>query len=113
MGPIARRDQFIITEAEQDLVIYDKRTCHLHTVPSPIAAVWRCCDGVRSVNEIAVAIGLPSPQVEAGRDSSHRSIARPPAVCQAGGARCGDRECDGTDGGGGGIGRSGRAVLLA
>lgn len=65
MGWMARRENLIVTEAGDDLVVYDERTSHLHTLPASIVSVWRQCDGVAKVDEIAIATGMTPAQVEA------------------------------------------------
>ncbi len=65
MSWTARREGLVVTEVGDDLVVYDERSSHLHTVPAAIAAVWRSCDGVATREQIASTVGLSSPQVEA------------------------------------------------
>ena len=64
MGWMARRANLIVTEAGNDLVVYDERTSHLHTLPASIALVWRQCDGVATVDEIAISTGMTPTQVQ-------------------------------------------------
>lgn len=53
--PMARIAGLIVTELDDELVIYDTRVDHLHRLNVVSAAVWRACDGRRTVPEISVA----------------------------------------------------------
>lgn len=49
----ARRADLIVTEVGPDLLVYDTHAKQLHTLPEPIAIVWRRCDGRATVADIA------------------------------------------------------------
>ena len=56
--PLARTDELIVEEAEEELLIYDDRTAAAHCLSGPAAAVWRECDGQTSATRIAAKLGL-------------------------------------------------------
>lgn len=60
----ARREHLIITEVGSDLIVYDEQANHLHTLPAPIASVWRTCDGVATVDQISIIAGMTPAQVQ-------------------------------------------------
>ncbi len=53
--PAARRADLIVTESDDEVVIYDKTAKHIHHLNAVSAAVWLHCDGRRTVAEIAAA----------------------------------------------------------
>src|SRR5688572_19102036 len=53
--PTARSADLIVTESDDEIVIYDERAGHIHHLNAVSAAVWRNCDGRRTVPEIAKA----------------------------------------------------------
>jgi hypothetical protein len=53
MIPHARRDNLLIQEVGGELVIYDRKEHHIHSLNPTTAMVWRHCDGRTSVTEMA------------------------------------------------------------
>ncbi len=62
----ARKD-VLVRELSNELVLYDKETSKAHCLNPTAAAVWKLCDGKKSVAEIARAIegDLTPPDGEA------------------------------------------------
>jgi DNA-binding transcriptional ArsR family regulator len=56
--PAARVDRLITTEAGDEVLVYDQATHHIHHLNMTSVAVWRLCDGHRTVSELAAATGL-------------------------------------------------------
>ena len=54
-APRARAD-IVFRSLARDWVIYDPRTKLLHVLNAAGAAVWSCCDGSRSVEDIATEL---------------------------------------------------------
>lgn len=53
--PTARLLDLVTTETAEDLIVYDKRTHHIHHLNRTSAAVWRACNGRRTNVEVAHA----------------------------------------------------------
>ncbi len=51
--PAARIDDLVITESADEVLVYDKQRHEIHHLNQASAAVWRLCDGKRSVAELA------------------------------------------------------------
>ena len=51
--PRARRDQLIVKEVRDDVLVYDVKNYKAHCLNNTAARVWRNCDGRRTVAEIA------------------------------------------------------------
>lgn len=67
--PRARAD-VVFRSVSRDWVIYDPRTMDLHVLNATAAAVWSCCDGSLSVDEIANELATHlegSPEIETVR----------------------------------------------
>jgi len=52
-APRARKDQLIVKEVRDDLLVYDLKTYKAHCLNDTAARVWRSCDGRRTVADIA------------------------------------------------------------
>ncbi|MFN7925180.1 MAG: PqqD family protein [Bryobacteraceae bacterium] len=50
------RNSLLIQAVGDELVLLDRKTNRAHRLNRPAAAVWRQCDGTRTVNEIAHAV---------------------------------------------------------
>ncbi len=50
--PAARTTDLVITEAGDEILVYDNRTHHIHHLNAMSAEVWRLCDGTRTAAEI-------------------------------------------------------------
>lgn len=62
--PAARVEGLTWADAGEDLVIYDAEPMHYHSLNATAAAVWRLCDGRRTVSRIAAETGFATPVVE-------------------------------------------------
>ena len=61
MKPKVRTDDLLIEELDDELVICDLERDQVHALNSPLARIWRLCDGSRSVEEIAVNLDPLTP----------------------------------------------------
>ena len=59
--PRARQNDLVIQDAANELVVYDKKTDKAYVLNPSAAAVWRACNGKRSVQEIADYLNQTSP----------------------------------------------------
>ena len=57
MKPLARRDELTIEEIRGETLVYDLRNHKAHCLNQTAAAVWQCCDGNTTVEEIAAKVG--------------------------------------------------------
>ena len=62
--PRARRADLLVQDAQNELVIYDTKTDKAYVLNPSAAAVWRACNGKRSVQEIAHYLNQTSPTDE-------------------------------------------------
>lgn len=53
--PRARRDDLLIEDVLDELLIYDLRSEQAHSLNAAAAAIWRACDGHTSVEALAAA----------------------------------------------------------
>jgi hypothetical protein len=53
MNPNARRDHLVIQEVGNELVVYDQKRHRAHHLNPTAALIWRSCDGVNSVADLA------------------------------------------------------------
>jgi len=51
--PVARIEDLVITESADEVLVYDKQRHEIHHLNQASAAVWRLCDGKRSVADLA------------------------------------------------------------
>jgi len=56
--PTARKNGLVIQEVPNEVLVYDTETDRAHCLNNTAAAVWRSCDGEKSVAEIASLVGL-------------------------------------------------------
>ena len=57
MRPLARRDELLLQNIGDQLVVYDQKRRRLHVLNRSAALVWRHCDGHRDVAQLAETIG--------------------------------------------------------
>jgi hypothetical protein len=69
--PQARRDDLLVEEVEDELVIYDKRSDSGHRLNRTAAIVWRHCDGERDVEDLAAVLAK-----ELGEDLADEDLVR-------------------------------------
>jgi hypothetical protein len=55
--PVARKDEIVIQELENEILIYDLNIHKAFCLNQTSAMVWHLCDGNRSVTQIAVEMG--------------------------------------------------------
>jgi hypothetical protein len=63
--PLARHEELVQSPLDDGLIVYDQRSAHIHTLNGISCAVWRACDGTRTVKAIRqeVDAGLPDDVV--------------------------------------------------
>lgn len=54
--PSARSDQLLSTDVDGEVVVYDLLLDQSHLLSAGTAAVWRLCDGSRSIRQIGEAV---------------------------------------------------------
>lgn len=59
--PAARTERIAVEELDGELLIYDLDTHKAHCLNGEAAAVWRLCDGTRSVTELSATIAQGAP----------------------------------------------------
>src|SRR5689334_195179 len=67
MTPEARKNDLLIGEIGDELVIYDRQHDHAHRLNHTAALVWRHADGSRSIGQIA---GLLREQLDPTADEA-------------------------------------------
>jgi PqqD family protein of HPr-rel-A system len=79
-GKLRRVESLEVNEADDGLVVYDPTSDQVHHLNPSAAVIFDLCDGSRSVEEIAAALGdvysLPSPPVAEARAGLDELIAR-------------------------------------
>lgn len=55
--PAARRENLVTKDVDGELLVYDRERDHLHQLNRVAAAVWRLCDGRRSLETLALMAG--------------------------------------------------------
>lgn len=56
--PLARSEDLVIEELEDELLIYDRRNQRAHCLGATAAQVWRACDGSTDVDVLSSALNL-------------------------------------------------------
>jgi hypothetical protein len=65
--PLARTEQLIVKEVDDEVLVYDLKTDKAHCLNATAAQVWKYCDGEKSVTDITAALSQDSgSQVEEG-----------------------------------------------
>jgi hypothetical protein len=62
--PLARKTNLFVQDANNELVVYDTNTDKAYVLNPSAAAVWRACNGKRSVQEIAQYLNQTTPTDE-------------------------------------------------
>jgi hypothetical protein len=62
--PLARRDDLNLQTVAGEALVYDTRSDKAYVLSPSAAAVWRACNGERSVQEIAVYLSRETPTSE-------------------------------------------------
>lgn len=60
--PSARKEGLAIEELDGELLIYDLDSDRAHCLNGEAAAVWKLCDGSRSLAELATAVAPKAPE---------------------------------------------------
>lgn len=55
--PRARRNDLLVQEVLDEIIVYDTRSEQVHCLNSTAAAIWLACDGNVSIERIAAQIG--------------------------------------------------------
>lgn len=58
--PIARRENLVIQEVPEEILVFDLITNKAHCLNQTAAMVWKACDGNKSVSDIATLISEQS-----------------------------------------------------
>lgn len=61
--PLARRDDLVVTESGDELLVYNLESDHLHHLNPIAAAVWQRCDGHHSVRRLIIETGATSDAI--------------------------------------------------
>lgn len=61
--PLARSEQLIIEELEDEVLVYDQSTDLAHCLSPTAARVWRACDGYTMTDALANKLGLDDATV--------------------------------------------------
>lgn len=62
--PAARIKELVTNEVDGEVLVYDQATHHIHHLNETSAAVWRLCDGQRTLAEVARAAGIRPETVQ-------------------------------------------------
>ncbi len=62
MRPLARQEDVLVREVAGDVVLYDRHSQKAHSLNPTAAAVWRLCDGARSVDDLTAALDVELPE---------------------------------------------------
>jgi hypothetical protein len=62
--PVAREAELLVEPVDDELLVFDSERQIAHSLNRVAAAVWRACDGSRTVDEIADATGCKREAVE-------------------------------------------------
>ena len=62
--PQARKDELLIEDAANELVVYDTQTDKAYVLNPAAAAVWRACNGKRSIQELTRYLNQRTPTTE-------------------------------------------------
>ena len=60
--PIARKNDLVTQEVPDELLVYDLVNNKAHCLNQTAAAVWKSCDGTRSVSDLAQMVSGESGQ---------------------------------------------------
>lgn len=62
--PLARKDGLIVQSLEDEVVVYDNQTEKAFVLSPAAAALWKACDGHRTVRDLAEHLNQQSPTTE-------------------------------------------------
>ncbi len=83
--PEARKKQLIARKSEGELLVYDTERHRAHSLDAQLAALWRACDGKKSVRALAQELELPEPAlwIALERLGAARLLREPPPATTA------------------------------
>ena len=55
--PLARRQDLVIQEMTDEVLVYDLQTNKAHCLNETAAAIWKSCDGTNTIGDIARSLG--------------------------------------------------------
>ena len=58
--PLAKKENIVVQDAENEVLVYDLNTNQAHCLNSTAAFVWQACDGKSSVDSISAALAEKS-----------------------------------------------------
>src|SRR5882672_842654 len=58
--PLARTEQLIVKEVDDEVLVYDLKTDQAHCLNKTAANVWKNCDGEKSLTDIKAALAKDS-----------------------------------------------------
>jgi hypothetical protein len=67
-APLARRDDLVVEDVADEVLIYDQRNDKVHCLSREAAMVWRVCDGRTSSSGLAESLELTQEAVDAAVD---------------------------------------------
>lgn len=86
--PLARSEKLTVRQLPDETLVYDHQTNKGHCLNATAALVWKHCDGMATVAELARRIGQPAAVVELALEQlSRRGLLAKPAPALAGPAR--------------------------
>jgi hypothetical protein len=56
--PLARKEGLVVQEMPEEVLVYDLNTNKAHCLNKSAAAVWKNCDGTKSVSDIAALLKM-------------------------------------------------------
>jgi hypothetical protein len=62
-APLARSEDLVVEELEDEVLIYDQRSDHAHCLGASATRVWRACDGRTTVEQLSAALDLDAATV--------------------------------------------------
>jgi hypothetical protein len=66
--PLARSDELVVEELDDELLVYDQKTDRAHCLSSEAARVWRRCDGQTRIDVLSAELHLDSHTVDRALD---------------------------------------------
>lgn len=64
--PKARSDELVVSEVQEEVLVYDRTRQEAHSLNPTAALIWRNCDGTKDVPQLAALVnsklGLPSDE---------------------------------------------------
>jgi hypothetical protein len=61
--PAARVSDLVINDVHGEVLVYDKQCHHIHHLNATAAAIWRLCDGERTVRDLALHASIDEEAV--------------------------------------------------